>query len=69
MRFACSATTVLADEFRSEREPGLRMRSFFVRCGRATMTQNDLGNGRLVCRIGVAAVRPAEFVIFARSVN
>jgi hypothetical protein len=28
------------------------------------MTQNDLDNGRLICLIGVAALRPAEFVIF-----
>jgi phage tail sheath protein FI len=28
------------------------------------MTQNDFDNGRLVCLIGVAPVRPAEFVIF-----
>jgi uncharacterized protein len=28
------------------------------------MTQNDLDNGRLVCLIGVALLRPAEFVIF-----
>ncbi|MCX7789846.1 MAG: phage tail sheath subtilisin-like domain-containing protein [Chloroflexaceae bacterium] len=39
-------------------------RAFFVRCDRSTMTQNDLDNGRLVCLIGVAALRPAEFVIF-----
>ncbi len=38
--------------------------AFFVRCDRSTMTQDDLDNGRLVCLIGVAAVRPAEFVIF-----
>jgi len=38
--------------------------AFFVRCDLTTMTQNDLDNGRLVCLIGVAAVRPAEFVIF-----
>jgi phage tail sheath protein FI len=38
--------------------------AFFVQCSRATMTQNDLDNGRLVCLIGVALVRPAEFVIF-----
>lgn len=38
--------------------------AFFVRCDRSTMTQNDLDNGRLVCQIGVAAVKPAEFVIF-----
>jgi hypothetical protein len=37
---------------------------FFVKCDRSTMTQNDLDNGRLVCLIGVAIVKPAEFVIF-----
>ena len=38
--------------------------SFFVRCDRTTMTQNDIDNGRLICLIGVAPLRPAEFVIF-----
>jgi phage tail sheath protein FI len=38
--------------------------AYFVRCDRSTMTQNDLDNGRLVCLIGVAIIRPAEFVIF-----
>ena len=28
------------------------------------MTQNDLDNGRLICLIGVAPLKPAEFVIF-----
>jgi len=39
-------------------------KAFFVRCDRSIMTQNDLDNGRLVCLIGVAPIRPAEFVIF-----
>ena len=39
-------------------------KAFFVRCDRSTMTQNDLDNGRLVCLIGVAPLKPAEFVIF-----
>jgi phage tail sheath protein FI len=39
-------------------------KAFFVRCDRSTMTQNDLDNGRLVCLIGIAPLRPAEFVIF-----
>lgn len=39
-------------------------KAFFVRCDRSTMTQNDLDNGRLVCSIGVAPLRPTEFVIF-----
>lgn len=38
--------------------------AFFVRCDRSTMTQNDLDNGRLICLIGIAPVKPAEFVIF-----
>ena len=38
--------------------------AFFVRCDRSTMDQNDLDNGRLVCLIGLAVVKPAEFVIF-----
>ena len=28
------------------------------------MTQADLDAGRLVCLVGVAPVRPAEFVVF-----
>jgi phage tail sheath protein FI len=38
--------------------------AFFVKCGRSTMTQNDIDNGRLICEIGVAPVKPAEFVVF-----
>ena len=38
--------------------------AFFVRCDRSTMTQDDIDNGRLICLIGVAPVKPAEFVIF-----
>jgi phage tail sheath protein FI len=38
--------------------------AFFVRCDRTTMTQDDIDDGRLVIVVGVAPVRPAEFVIF-----
>jgi phage tail sheath protein FI len=38
--------------------------AFFIRCDRTTMTQDDILNGRLICEIGVAPARPAEFVIF-----
>jgi phage tail sheath protein FI len=38
--------------------------AYFVRCDRSTMTQNDIDNGRLICLVGVAPVKPAEFVIF-----
>jgi phage tail sheath protein FI len=37
--------------------------AFYVRCDRTTMTEDDILNGRLVCVVGVAPVRPAEFVI------
>jgi phage tail sheath protein FI len=38
--------------------------AFFVRCDRTTMTQADLDNGRFIMVIGIAPVKPAEFVIF-----
>lgn len=38
-------------------------KAFFVRCDRSTMTQNDIDQGRLICLVGVATLRPAEFVI------
>lgn len=38
--------------------------AFFIDIGRSTMTQDDIDNGRLICVIGVAPVKPAEFVIF-----
>ncbi len=38
--------------------------AFFVNIGRDTMSEDDIANGRLVCVIGVAPVKPAEFVIF-----
>ena len=38
--------------------------AFFVECGPTTMTQDDIDNGRLICQIGIAPVKPAEFVIF-----
>jgi phage tail sheath protein FI len=55
----------LSNEFRNGRLLGTTEdQAFFVRCDLTTMTQNDLDNGRLVCLIGVALLRPAEFVIF-----
>lgn len=38
--------------------------AFYINIGRNTMTQDDIDNGRLICVIGVAPVKPAEFVIF-----
>lgn len=38
--------------------------AFFVDIGPNTMTQGDIDAGRLICVIGVAPTKPAEFVIF-----
>lgn len=55
----------LYNEWRSGALLGTKQdEAFFVRCDRTTMTQNDLDNGRIICLIGVAVVKPAEFVIF-----
>ena len=43
--------------------PSPRTRSS-SRCDRTTMTQDDIDNGRLVVLVGIAPLRPAEFVIF-----
>ncbi len=37
--------------------------AYFVKVDRTTMTQTDIDNGRLIVVIGVAPVKPAEFVI------
>ena len=59
-----SKADVIAITKRKPRSTGPVPCTFFVRCDRSTMTQNDLDNGRLVCLIGVVPLRPAEFVIF-----
>jgi phage tail sheath protein FI len=38
--------------------------AFFVKVDRSTMTQDDIDNGRLIILVGIAPVKPAEFVIF-----
>jgi hypothetical protein len=58
-------SSFLVNEWRSGALLGTSPKeAFFVRCDRSTMDQNDLDNGRLICLIGVAVVKPAEFVIF-----
>ena len=37
---------------------------FFIEIGSTTMTKDDIMNGRLICNIGIAPSRPAEFVVF-----
>lgn len=55
----------LFNEWKEDRLAGATPdQAFFVRCDRTTMTQNDIDNGRMICLIGVAPLKPAEFVIF-----
>jgi uncharacterized protein len=37
--------------------------AYFVRCDQTTMTQDDIEHGRIVAVVGVAPIRPVEFVI------
>jgi phage tail sheath protein FI len=37
---------------------------YFVEIGPSTMSRDDIMNGRLICNVGIAPSRPAEFVIF-----
>jgi phage tail sheath protein FI len=39
--------------------------AFFVKCDRTTMTQNDIDNGQFIAQVGVAPLKPAEFMIFS----
>ena len=40
------------------------MRTLGLDIGTTTMSRDDIMNGRLICEIGIAPSRPAEFVIF-----
>jgi uncharacterized protein len=58
-------TQFLVTEWRNGALMGTKAEeAFFVKIDRTTMTQSDIDNGRLICIIGVAVVKPAEFVIF-----
>ena len=60
-----SVTNFLTSVWRTGALEGTKAdQAFFVRCDRSTMTQDDIDNGRLICVIGIAPVKPAEFVIF-----
>jgi hypothetical protein len=60
-----AVTNFLDTVWRSGALEGLKQEeAFFVRCDRTTMTEDDIANGRLIVLIGIAPVKPAEFVIF-----
>ena len=43
---------------------GSASEAYFVEIGPSTMSRDDIMNGRLICNVGIAPSRPAEFVIF-----
>ncbi len=58
-------TQAVLDAFwtRGELVGETREDAYFVRVGAETMTQQDIDAGRLIIVVGVAPIRPAEFVI------
>lgn len=60
-----SVSNFLTTVWRSGALAGLKQEeAFFVNIGyNVTMTQDDIDNGRMIVEIGVAPVKPAEFVI------
>jgi phage tail sheath protein FI len=61
-----SVTAFLTTQWRAGMLQGATAaQAFFVKIGLGeTMTQDDIDNGRVIMLIGVAPVKPAEFVIF-----
>lgn len=60
-----SVTDFLDIVWRSGALEGLtRAEAFYVRCDATTNTPADVAAGRLVIEVGIAPVKPAEFVIF-----
>lgn len=64
-RVVQSVSNFLAGEWRNGALMGTTPEeAFYVRCDRTTMTQTDIDLGKLIVEVGVAPVKPAEFVIF-----
>jgi len=65
-RLRLSINNFLNDIWRSGALQGnTPTQAYFVRCDSSTMTQDDINNGRLTCLVGIAAIKPAEFILFS----
>ena len=63
-RLVGSVDSFLTQQWRNGALLGVKKEdSFYVRCGTSTMTQYNIDNGELVMEVGIAPVKPAEFVI------
>ena len=55
----------LLNEWRNGKLMGSKPdQAYFVICNKTTMTQLDISSGRLICHIGIAPIKPAEFMVF-----
>jgi phage tail sheath protein FI len=64
-RVRLTIASFLRDQYRAGALVGAtEEQAFYVKIGPETMSPQDILNGRLICEIGVAPSRPAEFVIF-----
>jgi len=64
-RMKATVVDFLLDPWRAGLLKGAKAEeAFFVRCDQSTMNQDDIDSGRLVCLVGAALMRPAEFVVF-----
>lgn len=62
-RVRATATDLVSSYWRDGELMGSKPEeAFYVRCGRETMTQQDIDSGRLIVEVGIAPVAPAEFV-------
>ncbi len=63
-RVKASVETFLMQAWRNGMLMGTKSQdAYFVSCDRTTMTQNDIDNKRLNILVGVAPIKPAEFMI------
>lgn len=64
-RVQMTISTFLENMFRAGMLSGdTAAEAYYVDIGPNTMSRDDILNGRLICEIGIAPSRPAEFVIF-----
>ncbi|RKF14895.1 hypothetical protein D6850_08475 [Roseovarius spongiae] len=63
-RLVGSVDAFLTQQWRAGALLGVKKEdSFYVRCGLSTMTLQNIDSGELVMEVGIAPVKPAEFVI------
>ncbi|GIE81778.1 tail protein [Actinoplanes philippinensis] len=67
-RIRRNISAFLVNEWRSGALFGARAEdAFYVKCDAETNTPESVDSGRVVCEIGIAPVKPAEFVVFRLS--